>query len=105
MPTDKRIKLRSKKPSDAREDYDWQTDAELVKLDAAIELKLTYQEYFAEYTFDLCYPSSNRHEFAIDTLGGEHIGNCVFYNIINPSDLRNTSKPRYLFFKLPTSVS
>jgi len=81
MNTEKRIRLRYKRLSDAKEDYSWQTDPELAKLDAAITLKMTYQQYLSEYSFDLCYPSSNRHEFAIETLDGEHIGNCVYYNV------------------------
>ncbi len=81
MTTGKRIKIRHKRLSDAKEDYAWQTDPELARLDAATPLDMTYQQYLSEYTFELCYPSSNRHEFAIDTLDGEHIGNCVYYNV------------------------
>jgi RimJ/RimL family protein N-acetyltransferase len=77
----KRIKLRFKRLSDARDDYAWQTDRELSELDAAVVLEMTYPQYLSDYTFELCYPSANRHEFAIDTLAGEHIGNCVYYNV------------------------
>ncbi len=76
-----RIRIRPKRMSDAREDYTWQTDPELARLDAALTLNISYQQFLSEYTFELCYPSSNRHEFAIETLSGEHIGNCVYYNI------------------------
>ncbi len=76
-----RIKLRLKRISDAREDYAWQTDPELAKLDAAEPLDMSYHQYLSEYTFDLSYPSSSRHEFSIDTIAGEHIGNCVYYNV------------------------
>jgi [ribosomal protein S5]-alanine N-acetyltransferase len=76
-----RIKLRHKRLSDAKEDYSWQTDPELAELDAALVLKMNYQQYLSEYTFDLCYPTSNRHEFAIESNSGEHIGNCVYYNV------------------------
>jgi [ribosomal protein S5]-alanine N-acetyltransferase len=81
MITNSRITLRKKRLSDAREDYAWQIDPELVRLDAAVVLDMTYQQYLAEYTFELCYPLSSRHEFGIDTLDGEHIGNCVYYNV------------------------
>jgi len=77
----KRIRLRYKRLSDAKEDYAWQTDPELAKLDATVTLRMAYQQYLSEYTFDLCYPGSNRHEFAIETLSGQHIGNCVYYNV------------------------
>jgi [ribosomal protein S5]-alanine N-acetyltransferase len=81
MVTEKRISLRKKKLSDAKEDFSWQTDSELSRLDAAVTLSISYQQYLAEYTFELCYPTSSRHEFAIDTLQGAHIGNCVYYNV------------------------
>jgi RimJ/RimL family protein N-acetyltransferase len=67
--------------SDAREDYAWQTDPELAQLDAALVLKMSFKQFLSEYTFELCYPTSNRYEFAIETLSGEHIGNCVYYNV------------------------
>ncbi len=81
MTATKRIQLRAKKLSDAREDYEWQIDPELCRLDAAEVLTMSYKAYVAEYTFEMCYPTSNRHEFSIDTLDGLHIGNCVYYNI------------------------
>jgi RimJ/RimL family protein N-acetyltransferase len=81
MTSNNRIILRKKRLSDARDDYAWQVDPELVELDAATILDMSYQQYLAEYTFDLCYPVSNRHEFGIDTLEGAHIGNCVYYNV------------------------
>ena len=81
MTTGKRITLRKKRLADAKDDYAWQTDPELVKLDAAFTLNMTYQQYVSEYTFELSYPNSKRHEFGIDTLEGEHIGNCVYYNV------------------------
>jgi ribosomal-protein-alanine N-acetyltransferase len=77
----KRIKIRHKRLSDAAEDFAWQTDPELARLDAATALHMTYQQYLSEYNFELCYPSASRHEFAIETLDGKHIGNCVYYNV------------------------
>jgi len=79
----KRIRLRQKRLSDAKEDYAWQCDPELAELDAAAVLKMSYHHYLSEYSFDLCYPSSSRHEFAVENLEGEHIGNCVYYNVNN----------------------
>ena len=80
MLTEKRLTIRHKIISDAKDDYAWQTDPELVELDAAIALSMSYKQYLSEYSFELCYPNSNRHEFGIDTLEGKHIGNCVYYN-------------------------
>ena len=79
--TAKRIKLRNKRLSDARDDFAWQTDPELAELDAALVLSMSYQQFLSEYTFELCYPSSSRHEFGIESNNGLHIGNCVYYNV------------------------
>ena len=80
-----RVKIRLKRISDAKDDYTWQTDPELAKLDAAEPLTMSYPQFLSEYTFDLCYPGSHRHEFAVETPEGLHIGNCVYYNL-NPSE-------------------
>ncbi|HEY55189.1 MAG TPA: GNAT family N-acetyltransferase [Dehalococcoidia bacterium] len=76
-----KIKLRSKRLSDAREDYTWQTDQELARLDAATASTITFSQYLAEYASELRYPSPLRNRFAIETLEGEHIGNCTYYGI------------------------
>jgi ribosomal-protein-alanine N-acetyltransferase len=81
--TASRIKLRNKRLSDAKDDFAWQTDRELAELDAALVLSMNYQQFFSEYTFELCYPNASRHEFAIESNTGEHIGNCVYYNVDN----------------------
>ncbi|HSW58393.1 MAG TPA: GNAT family N-acetyltransferase [Dehalococcoidales bacterium] len=75
------VRIRHKRISDAKDDYSWQTDPELARLDAAEPLTITYPQFLSEYTFDLCYPSSSRHEFAVETPDGLHIGNCVYYNV------------------------
>jgi [ribosomal protein S5]-alanine N-acetyltransferase len=79
--TDIKIKLRPKKISDAKEDYAWQNDPELARLDATFTIDMPYAQYLSEYNYELHYPTSNRREFAIETLDGKHIGNCVYYNI------------------------
>ena len=76
-----KIKLRSKRLADARDDYTWQTDPELARLDAAPLLTTTFAQYLSDYAGGLRYPSSTRYRFAIETLEGNHIGNCVCYDI------------------------
>ena len=76
-----KIILRDKKLADAPDDYTWRTDPELAHLDAAPPLTTTLQEYLLDYTSQLRYLPSTRHEFAIDTLDSKHIGNCVYYGV------------------------
>jgi len=76
-----KIKLREKRASDARNDYTWLTDPELVRFDAVPLLTISFPKYLLDYTSALCYPTPNRHTFAIEAPDGEHIGNCVYYNV------------------------
>jgi len=81
MITGTKIKLRDKRLADARDDYSWQTDPELVQLDAAPLLTTAFPKYLSNYAVELRYPPSTKRSFAIETLDGKHIGNCVYYNI------------------------
>ena len=76
-----KIILRDKRLADASDDYTWRTDPELAQLDAAPLLTTTFAQYLSDYTSQLRYLPSTRHQFAIDTLEGKHIGNCVYYGI------------------------
>ena len=76
-----KIILRDKKLADAPDDYTWRIDPKLAYLDAAPIPTDSFQEYLLDYTNQLRYLSPTRHQFAIDTLEGKHIGNCVYYGI------------------------
>jgi RimJ/RimL family protein N-acetyltransferase len=76
-----KVKLRGKRLADAADDYAWLTDAELAALDAAPLSTTTFPQYLASYTSDLRYPPTIRHQFAIETREGRHIGNCTYYGI------------------------
>ena len=76
-----RIKLCNKKPEDAVNDYKWKTDPELAGLDACPPLDISFKEYLFLYTNELQMYPVIMHEYAIETLDGEHIGNCAYYNI------------------------
>ena len=81
MISSSKIKLRDKKLVDAPDDYAWQTDPELAQLDAVPPLTTTFTQYLSNYANELRYPSSSRHPFAVETLDGKHIGNCVYYGV------------------------
>ncbi len=81
MTGDGKTRLREKMMGDARCDYSWQTDPELAALDAISPSSLSYPEYLARYAIELRYPSARRQRFAIETLHGEHIGNCTYYAV------------------------
>ena len=76
-----KIRLRDKKLSDVRNDFAWQSDPELARLDAAPVMKVSFPVYLLDYTTAVHRPGPNRHPLAIEDLDGKHIGNCTCYNI------------------------
>jgi len=76
-----KVILREKRPEDARNDYRWRTDPELARLDATVPLRISYEEFLAWYQYDLNLPSPRSRRFAIETLDGKHIGNCMYYDV------------------------
>ena len=76
-----KVVLRPKRLEDAPDDYAWRSDEELAALDAAAPLRQPYQQFLRFYEEELRYPSPWSLKFGIDTLDGNHIGNCMCYNI------------------------
>jgi ribosomal-protein-alanine N-acetyltransferase len=77
----KKTRLREKKFSDVRNDYLWQADPDLAKLDAAPVLITSFSLYLLDYATALHQSQANRYPLAIETLEGKHIGNCTCYDI------------------------
>ncbi len=79
--TGNKIRLREKKLSDVRNDYQWQADPELSRLDAAPTLDMSFSVYLLDYSSVLHHNDHHRYPLAIETLDGKHIGNCTCYDI------------------------
>ena len=79
-----KVRIREKRLADVRDDYNWCRDLELSQLDAAQPLNMSYSDFLSEYTVEMHSPSLIRRRLGVDTLGGEHIGNCSYYNIDLP---------------------
>ena len=76
-----KVTLREKRSSDAHNDYLWQTDRELVALDASTVLTMPPSLYLLDYALQLRQYVKTRYPFAVETLDGKHIGNCSCYNV------------------------
>jgi len=76
-----KVILREKSSVDAWNDYAWETDPELSQLDAAQPITITFSWYLSNYVNELLHSPPTSHQFAIDTLGSKHVGNCSYYNI------------------------
>ena len=79
--TGSKVKLREKKLGDVRNDYRWQSDPELAKLDAAPTLSMYFSIYLLDYATEIHRPKFNKYPLAVETLEGRHIGNCTCYDI------------------------
>ena len=76
-----RVFLRSKRLEDAELDYQWRTDPEVASLDAALPLTMSFQSYLRMFRQQLAYPTPGSDHFAIETLDGRYIGNCMYYDL------------------------
>lgn len=76
-----KVILRERTLAEAWNDYTWDTDPELAQLDAAPVIKTTFSQYLSDYASELRHSVPTSRRFAMDTLNGQHIGNCSYYNI------------------------
>ena len=77
----KRVRLRPKRPEDALQDYTWNRDRELARLDGSLPPSIAFKDYVEAYALELKSPLPRRERFAIETLEGVHIGNCMYYDL------------------------
>ena len=75
------VTLRSKHPEDAQKDHAWRSDPVLAALDACEPLNLSYEMYRKYQIDEIKSPSAWSVRFAIDTVDGHHIGNCMVYDV------------------------
>ncbi|MEK7215459.1 MAG: GNAT family N-acetyltransferase [Chloroflexota bacterium] len=76
-----RLTLRSKRPEDARDDYAWRSDPELVKFDAVPPLRMSWEDYQRVYAGEIRNPPGRQLSLGIEDEIGEHIGNVMYYNL------------------------
>jgi RimJ/RimL family protein N-acetyltransferase len=76
-----KVSLCPKSIADARRDYIWQKDAELMAFSGNEPLKESFLEYLAQSVTSYS-PKADVEMFAIRTMSqNRHIGNCALYNI------------------------
>ena len=75
------VLLRDKRIEDAQNDYGWRVDEDLARHDATRPLRMSFREFRKYSKEELDFPSPWSKRFAIETLEGRHIGNCMFYDI------------------------
>jgi RimJ/RimL family protein N-acetyltransferase len=81
MLTGKKIRLRPKRLGDAFNDHSWARDPELAQLDGTIPTTMSFSEYLLALDEELSRQAQGCRRFAIETMDGEHIGNCMYYDV------------------------
>ena len=76
-----KVVLREKVLADGPDDHRWRSDEELAELDAAPRLRQPLTDFLRDYKAELSNPTPWTLRYAIDTLEGVHIGNCMVYDI------------------------
>ena len=77
----RRVILRRKRLSDAKDDYAWRSDEELASYDAVPPLRLSFSDFLASLQVQIRYPDAAKRSYAIEDEGGRHIGNAMYYNL------------------------
>ena len=76
-----KVVIRAKAVEDAEDDHCWRQDPGLAELDAASVLRQSLPDFTRDLQQELKFPTPWVKRFAIDTLDGVHIGNCMVYDI------------------------
>ena len=77
----RKVILRDKCSEDAERDYKWKSDPEIAQLDATLPVQISLPQFRALHIYQPPLADWGGRSFAIDTLDGEHIGNCMYYNL------------------------
>jgi len=77
----RKVVLRCKRLSDAKDDYAWRSSEELAGYDAVPPLRLSFSDFRVSLLAQLRYPDPARRAYAIEDESGRHIGNVMYYNL------------------------
>jgi ribosomal-protein-alanine N-acetyltransferase len=77
----RRVILRRKRLSDAKDDYAWRSDEDLARYDAVPALRISFSDFVASLLAQFRYPDPARRSYAIEDESGCHIGNAMYYNL------------------------
>ena len=77
----KKVRVREKRVEDIRNEYSWRVDPELSRLDATRPMTMSYEDFFRYSKEEMQFPNYRSKRLAVETLGGIHIGNIMYYDL------------------------
>lgn len=75
-----RLHLRYKVRDDAIDDFAWARDPETARFNGNNPSQAPFPAFLAEFEHEVAFGPPGRQPFAIETSGGLHIGNLMYYN-------------------------
>ncbi len=72
--------VRRKRMADAADEYAWRSDAELARFDASNPVRVPFEDYQRNWSFDIRFTDTAGRSFAVEDEAGRHIGNIMYYN-------------------------
>ena len=76
-----KVRIREKRVEDIRNEYSWRVDPELSRLDATRPMTMSYEDFFRYSKEEMQFPNYRSKRLAVETLGGVHIGNIMYYDL------------------------
>ena len=77
----KKVRVREKRVEDIRNEYSWRVDPELSRLDATRPMTMSYEDFLRYSKEEMQFPNYRSKRLAVETLGGIHIGNIMYYDL------------------------
>ncbi len=72
--------VRRKRMTDAADEYAWRSDTELARFDASTAVRIPFEDYQRNWSFDMRFTDTAGRSFAVEDETGRHIGNIMYYN-------------------------
>ncbi|KKL13096.1 hypothetical protein LCGC14_2529160 [marine sediment metagenome] len=72
--------VRRKRMTDAADEYAWRSDTELARFDASTPVRIPFEDYQRNWSFDMRFTDTAGRSFAVEDETGRHIGNIMYYN-------------------------
>ena len=76
-----KVRVREKRVKDIQNEYSWRVDPELSRLDATKPMTMSYEDFFRYSKEEMQFPNYRSKRLAVETLGGVHIGNIMYYDL------------------------
>ena len=80
------VRVRLRVREDGADEFRWRSDPETARFDGRPPNKEPFERFLDAFGYELAYGRTDREQFAIETLDGQHIGTVMLYNLGRDGD-------------------